>query len=350
MKKTIAITLIAISGICLLLSSINKKEQPVFKLVTEERPHVKLLTPYNNELELETIVAEIETPIIQIEQEVIVNDSIISIEDVASNEKESTITVEETYKDTTYLIEEETYPQTEETILISEEMYYEEPTYSDSDEFLSEDETTDLETTSLEYELQEDYTEEVVYEDEIIWTTLEEETTWEELEEVPVFEEETCWEEPTEEESLSDDEFADDYVEYNDVEEELYNTLGQDIVNYALSWVGVTPYVEASDRWTEDGYWNDLYEGTDCSGFTHLIYSAYNIWLPYGSDEYQYNVGTSISYEELQPGDIVVYRYGGHVGIYAGDDLIVHCSNPSAGTIVSSMWYSTPTNFVRVVY
>ncbi len=126
--------------------------------------------------------------------------------------------------------------------------------------------------------------------------------------------------------------------------------LGEKIVAYARQWVGVTPYVEAADRWTEAGYKNSLTEGTDCSGFTYLIYKTFGIYVPTGSDAYQTSVGTSITYDQLLPGDIIVYRNGGHVAIYAGNDTIIHCANPTAGTIIGNMWYSTPTRYVRVVF
>lgn len=126
--------------------------------------------------------------------------------------------------------------------------------------------------------------------------------------------------------------------------------LGEKIVAYARQWVGVTPYVEAANRWTEAGYKNSLTEGTDCSGFTYLIYKTFGIYVPTGSDAYQTSVGTSITYAQLLPGDIIVYRNGGHVAIYAGNDTIIHCANPTAGTIIGNMWYSTPTKYIRVVF
>ena len=48
---------------------------------------------------------------------------------------------------------------------------------------------------------------------------------------------------------------------------------------------------------------------------------------------------SNIGYEDLEPGDVVVYDGGAHVAIYIGDDTVVHCSNPEDGTIESDMWY-----------
>lgn len=210
----------------------------------------------------------------------------------------------------------------------TEDSYIEDPT-----EEAAEEETT-----------QEIYEEETTaYEEET--TTYEEETTSYEEETTAYEEETTAYEEETttyEEETTSYEEETTEDISYD-------NSLGQQIVNYAMSWVGVTPYVDAEYRWTGNGYYNSLTDGTDCSGFTYLIYGAFGIYVPTGSDAYQYSVGTQISYDQLQPGDIVVYRYGGHVAIYAGNDMIIHCSNPSAGTVYGSMWYSTPTAYVRVI-
>lgn len=210
----------------------------------------------------------------------------------------------------------------------TEDSYIEDPT----------EETAEEETTQEIYE-----EETTAYEEET--TTYEEETTSYEEETTAYEEETTAYEEETttyEEETTSYEEETTEDISYD-------NSLGQQIVNYAMSWVGVTPYVDAEYRWTGNGYYNSLTDGTDCSGFTYLIYGAFGIYVPTGSDAYQYSVGTQISYDQLQPGDIVVYRYGGHVAIYAGNDMIIHCSNPSAGTVYGSMWYSTPTAYVRVI-
>lgn len=112
------------------------------------------------------------------------------------------------------------------------------------------------------------------------------------------------------------------------------------IVDYALSFVGVTPYVPGS---------YSLWGGTDCSGFVFLIFGTFGYWLPTGSDAYQFYVGHPVSYEEILPGDIIVYDWGQHVGIYAGNDLVVHCSSPENGTVCWNMWYRNVTAIVRVI-
>jgi len=122
----------------------------------------------------------------------------------------------------------------------------------------------------------------------------------------------------------------------------------QQLVDFAASRVGVTPYVWAG---------RSLETGTDCSGFVNLVYDNFGYYASAGSDDYQSvegDWGENISYSELQPGDVVVYRNGEHVGIYAGQDdtgtdIIIHDSNEIDGVKVSDMNYSTPTAFVRII-
>ena len=236
-------------------------------------------------------------------------------------------TVEEQKATTQYT--EENIVCEEETVAYEEmrlATYEEETVVYEEDTAIYEEETVAYEEVTATYE-----EETAAYEE--VTTTYEEETT--------AYEEETiAYEEETTEEQAYDD------VSYN-------AGLASQIVNYAYQWVGVTPYVDAADRYDEElGYYvNSLTEGTDCSGFTNLIYGTFGIYVPTWSDAYQYGyVGTMISYDQLMPGDIVVYDYGGHVAIYAGDDTIIHCSNPADGTKISTMWYKTPTAYVRVVY
>ena len=118
-------------------------------------------------------------------------------------------------------------------------------------------------------------------------------------------------------------------------------SLGESIVNYAREWVGVTPYVSYENR-----EYSSLEEGTDCSGFVSLVYGEFGIQASSASDDYQTMSNTT--YEDLQVGDVIVYRNGEHVGIYAGDDTVIHCSNPVDGTIQSDMWYSEPTGYVHL--
>ena len=96
---------------------------------------------------------------------------------------------------------------------------------------------------------------------------------------------------------------------------------------------------------TQDG--KDIKMRTDCSGFVSLVYDTFGVVTSAASDDYQ--AMSNISYEELEPGDIVVYGDGSHVAIYEGDDMVIHCSNPESGTIESNINYREPTGYVRII-
>ena len=98
---------------------------------------------------------------------------------------------------------------------------------------------------------------------------------------------------------------------------------GQAVVDYARQFRG-NPYVYGG---------NSLTNGTDCSGFVKGVYAAFGINLPRTSSE-QRSVGYAVSLSEIQPGDIVCYS--GHVGIYAGNNTLIHASNEKTGITLTS--------------
>lgn len=74
--------------------------------------------------------------------------------------------------------------------------------------------------------------------------------------------------------------------------------------------------------------------GYDCSGLVaHVFRTGYGITLPRNSYA-QSRVGTPVSEDELQPGDLVFYdtqnRPYSHVGIYLGDGRFVHAPRTGA--------------------
>ncbi|WP_018924351.1 NlpC/P60 family protein [Salsuginibacillus kocurii] len=79
--------------------------------------------------------------------------------------------------------------------------------------------------------------------------------------------------------------------------------------------------------------------GFDCSGFTRHAFSAAGIDLPRTAAE-QYQVGTSVSRSDLQPGDLVFFNTSGsgvsHNGIYIGGNQFIHSSS-SQGVSIASM-------------
>ena len=106
---------------------------------------------------------------------------------------------------------------------------------------------------------------------------------------------------------------------------------GQAVVNYADRFVG-NPYVYGG---------SSLTNGADCSGFVMSVYQAFGISLPHSSSALR-SVGYSVSLSEIQPGDIVCYS--GHVGIYAGNNTLLHASSPSTG-----IKYTSPVTYREIL-
>lgn len=78
--------------------------------------------------------------------------------------------------------------------------------------------------------------------------------------------------------------------------------------------------------------------GFDCSGFTMYVFDKIGINLPHQSGS-QYQMGTSVSRDEMRPGDLVFFNTSGkgvsHVGIYVGDGQFAHASTTRGVTISS---------------
>lgn len=112
------------------------------------------------------------------------------------------------------------------------------------------------------------------------------------------------------------------------------------IANFAQQFVGY-PYVYGG---------NSLTKGTDCSGFTNLIYANFGISIPRTATT-QYNFGTKISIDELKPGDLIIYGESSieHVGMYIGNGQIVHASNERTGIKYSQMYYRNIIGCVRII-
>lgn len=95
---------------------------------------------------------------------------------------------------------------------------------------------------------------------------------------------------------------------------------GNAIVDYAYQFLGV-PYVWGGT--TPSGF--------DCSGFTQYVFrNAVGVSLPRTTYD-QINVGVPVSYNNLQPGDLV-FPHTGHVGIYIGGGQMIHA--PRTGDVI----------------
>ena len=76
--------------------------------------------------------------------------------------------------------------------------------------------------------------------------------------------------------------------------------------------------------------------GIDCSGFVQVTYrDLFGIQLPRTTDQ-QLTIGQHISRAKLQPGDLIFFRNGRHVGIYLEDHKFLHAST-TRGVMISSL-------------
>ena len=102
------------------------------------------------------------------------------------------------------------------------------------------------------------------------------------------------------------------------------------IVNLAYKQLG-KPYV-----WGTHGP-----RSFDCSGLTSFLYKqAYGIGIS-TSSRAQASYGYKVSKSNLKKGDLMFFATGGggisHVGIYVGNNKLIHASTPSTGVILSDI-------------
>ena len=114
------------------------------------------------------------------------------------------------------------------------------------------------------------------------------------------------------------------------------DSLGAQVANFALQFVG-NPYVYGG---------TSLTNGADCSGFVLSVYKNFGVSLPHSATADR-NMGYAVgSVAEAQPGDL--FCYSGHVGLYIGNNQIVHASTSKTGIIVSNATYRQPVCIRRI--
>lgn len=96
--------------------------------------------------------------------------------------------------------------------------------------------------------------------------------------------------------------------------------------------------------------------GFDCSGFVQYVFAKNGINLPRVSRD-QYKIGTTVSYGNLQPGDLVFFSLAkngvvDHEGIYIGNGQFINAASSKGVTIYSlgtTYWKSAFVGAKRVL-
>lgn len=107
---------------------------------------------------------------------------------------------------------------------------------------------------------------------------------------------------------------------------------GQRAVEIALKHRGA-PY-----RWGGAGP-----SGFDCSGFVRYVYAQVGVALPHNA-RMQYEHGTPVARDRLQPGDLVFFDGLRHNGIYVGQGRFIHARQTGRHVNVGGLdedWYRT---------
>jgi len=124
--------------------------------------------------------------------------------------------------------------------------------------------------------------------------------------------------------------------------------IGEEIAEYAASFAGKLPYIYGG---------TSLSYGADCSGFVQSVFSSFGINLPRTAQEQGASGEIVPSLDDAQPGDVVYWGSGPHVGIYLGDGKVVEsaghsyntASNPGSGPTITNIDYMPITSIRRYI-
>ncbi len=113
-------------------------------------------------------------------------------------------------------------------------------------------------------------------------------------------------------------------------------TLAEVIIEQAVSYLGV-PYL-----------WGGIDEnGFDCSGLAYRVFNDNGVTLP-RTVTAMGEVGVTVSKENLQPGDLLIFHNPTHTGIYLGNGEFIHSSSwQDRGVVISEI---TQPNYERRYY
>ncbi len=115
-------------------------------------------------------------------------------------------------------------------------------------------------------------------------------------------------------------------------------TRPQNAVNFA--------YAQLGDRY---GWGATGPNAWDCSGLTYGSWRYAGRAIPRTSYSQWSNL-RRVSLRSISPGDIVIYRGGGHVGIYVGKGYIIHASTYSRPVAKVRLYSMSITAVVRPPY
>jgi cell wall-associated NlpC family hydrolase len=109
-------------------------------------------------------------------------------------------------------------------------------------------------------------------------------------------------------------------------------SLASQVIAIAMQYLG-TPYV-----------WGGASPGGfDCSGLTSYAYAQIGVSLPHHAAS-QFNYGSAVSRDDLQPADLVFFNGLGHMGMYIGGGQFIHAPHTGDVVKISSIydsWYAS---------
>jgi peptidoglycan DL-endopeptidase CwlO len=110
-------------------------------------------------------------------------------------------------------------------------------------------------------------------------------------------------------------------------------TRASQVIAIAMQYLGI-PYVWGGASPSQ---------GFDCSGLTTYSFAQIGISLPHHAAS-QYNYGTPVSRDDLQPADLVFFNGLGHMGMYIGGGQFIHAPHTGDVVKISSIydpWYAS---------
>ena len=106
-----------------------------------------------------------------------------------------------------------------------------------------------------------------------------------------------------------------------------------------------------TDEWDYPYVWGGSTPATsfDCSGFVSYVYNNCGVGWSFGrlGAEGLRQLCTRVSAANLRPGDLVFFQGtydttgASHVGIYVGNDMMLHCGDPIQYTSLNSSYWQS---------